>query len=561
VSLNRAPRAPAPRPLRPLVVAAALGAALLTSPGAALAQATVMPAIQQMPTHPELEAARALIEDERYADAFGKLARLLPTLAPDDSNRVEAQFELGRLLYGEKLYQSALRAFDAVLVPPTHPLFKAKLLYYLRIHRAVPADLATLERLSDAPDETLPREFIDEIRFLLGRYYYRTKAYEQALRQLAQIRPTAGETYLKARHLSGVLYVIKNEAQPALEAFKDVLRFESQVGSPAYYPRYRELAHMSLGRLFYSIGQFDTAVRYYDLIKEGTGLWLESLFELGWTYFRMGRIDRVLGQLRTLNSPYFEDRYYPEARVLEALILFRTCRFNETMVTVQRFLRDYKPLRKELDLQLGGDRSDAEFYYYLAELAAEKGKLSVQLRRIFNAALNDRRLQRMFTTVVRANAEADGLARLKRNTDATEAAQVLIDDLNRVRNVMIAEAGALARRRLATMREGLTEVIRQGLRIKYETLRARRNRIAQQLRRDMAETAAVVSEPRDRDPEHTVWAFDGSYWRDELGGYTYDVRSKCTDEQFGAFKPSAKGGPAPAGADATDGAADEGGTP
>ena len=73
------------------------------------------------------------------------------------------------------------------------------------------------------------------------------------------------------------------------------------------------------------------------------------------------RVDRVLGSLHTLNSPYFEDRYYPEARVLEALIHFRTCRFPETLATVQRFLRDYKPLKKEVDLQLAGQRTDAEF--------------------------------------------------------------------------------------------------------------------------------------------------------------------------------------------------------
>jgi len=531
-----------------------LGVLAVLQPVTAQAQ-TPEASVRAMAVHPDVTAAKALIEDERFYDAFSKLADLVPRLAADDSNRAEAQFSLAVVLYNLGLYQSALRSFDAVVVPQGHPLFKEKTRYYLNIQRAVPGDLATIERLSDAPEALHRKQDLDEIRFLLGRYHYSAGDRKRAITQLSPIRPEAGETYLKARHLLGVIFVVENQAQPALEAFKDVLRFEEQVGSPAFYPQYRDMANMSLGRLFYSIGQFETAGRYYDRVQEGTSAWLDSLFELGWAYFQMGRIDRVLGQLHTLNSPYFEDRYYPEARVLEALILFRTCRFNETLVTVQKFLRDYKPLKKELDAQLSGSRSDAEFYEYLAELASKKSELSVQLRRIFNAALNDKRLQRSFGAVVLANEEMAGLDKLVRNTSAVKAATALKEDMGRVRAVMIAESGGLARQRLSRVREELTEIIRQGLRLKYESLKARRGSINDQVRADMRETAKAVSELREDDSEHIVWPFDGSYWRDELGGYTYDTRSRCTAQQLpkdGAALPSgaSKGPGKGAGADA-----------
>ena len=531
------------RPLAAILTALiALGA--LLAPLVAVAQPATQIVLRELPAHPDVTAAKALVDDERYYDAFGKLADLIPNLAPDDSNRAEAQFTMARLLVGLGLYQSALRAFDAVVVPTDHRLYREKLRYYLQIQRAVPGDLATIERLTDAPESAHRKQDLDEIHFLLGRYHYRVGDHKKAIEQLSAIKPDAGETYLKARQLVGVIFVVKSSdalkngkdasgpAELAVEAFKDILRFEERIGSPKYYPQYRDMASMSLGRVFYSTGQYETAGRYYDRVQEGTSTWLDSLFELGWTYFRMGRIDRVLGQLATLNSPYFEDRYYPEARVLEALILFRTCRFNETLVSVQRFLRDYKPLKKELDAQLSGSRTDAEFYDYLAALAGDKKGLSVQLRRIFNAALNDKRLQRAFGAVVLANEELAGIEKLGRNTTATKAADTLHEDMGRVRAVMIAEAGGLARHRLARVREELTEIIRQGLRIKYESLKGRRGSINDQVRRDMAETARAVSEPRAEDSEHVVWPFDGSYWRDELGGYTYDTRSRCTAQHL-----------------------------
>ena len=492
----------------------------------------LLPMTAAAQSHPALDQARALVEDERYYDAFGKLAQLIPTLTVGDPIRHAAEYELGRLLLGLGLHQSALRAFDEVDVGRDHPLYAQKMRQYLAIQRAMPGDLATIERLGTAPESVFKAADLPEIRYLLGRSHFDAGEYDKALESLGRIDPQGGEFYLKARYLMGVTYVVLNQAKPALESFKDILRFEKIVGSPGYYNDYRERAYMALGRLFYSLGKHETAGRYYDQVQEGSSLWLDSLFELGWTYFHLKRLDRVLGQLHTLNSPYFEDRYYPEARVLEALILFRTCRFNEVLVVVARFLRDYKPLRKELDAQLGGNRSDSEFYWYLSSLAADKEGLSVALRRIFNAALNDKALQRMFKLVAKLGAEQEGLDKLARNTTAKESAQRLSEDLGRVRNVMISEAGSMARRRLSRVREELTEIIRQGLRIKYEALRARRNSINDEVRDAMAATAEAANEPRELDEEHVVWPFDGSYWKDELGGYTYDVESRCEQKHF-----------------------------
>ncbi len=511
----------------PMVLIAFVCAAALSIPSAASGQAGVAAG-----TSPDLARARAMVADERYYEAFSKLALLIPQLSPEDANRKPAQFELAKVLLKLELYQSALRALDAVNAKRTEPMYAEKMRLYLAIQRALPGDLATIERLSEAPEAVHRAEDLAEIRFLLGRYHFSAGEHKKALERLTRILPADGVHYLRARYLMGVTYVILNQAQPALDAFKDVLRFADQVGRPDYYERNEQMALMALGRLFYSTGKFATAGRYYDKVKEGTDAWLDSLFELGWTYFHLRRFDRVLGQLHTLNSPYFEDRYYPEAHVLKALILFRTCRFNETLVVVQRFLRDYKPLRKELDTQLSGSRTDAEFYWYLAALAADTEGLSVQLRRIFHAALNDRTLQRTFALVAKLGLEQQRLEKLERNTTASAAAKALLADLGRVRNVMISEAGAMARGRLARVREELTEIIRQGLRIKYETLKARRNSINDAVREAMARTAATVNEPRKRDVEHVVWPFDGSFWRDELGGYTYDIKSRCEKKHF-----------------------------
>jgi len=478
--------------------------------------------------HPEVAAAETLFEDERYYDAFGKLSELSARLKEGSPERARAEYLLGETLFRLRLYQSSFRVFDQIAIAgPSHPHYGDAIRAFLQIHRVVPGDLATLERLAAADERTYPKNSVDEILFHVGQHFYYHNDWAKALDRLTRVQPKGGEHYLKARHLAGVIQVIKNDARPAADLFKDILRYEERFGSPSYYPRYRELAYLALARVFYSTGQYETAVRYYDQITEGSDVWLDSLFELGWAYFQLNRMDRVMGHLHTLNSPYFEDRYYPEARVLAALIYFRTCRFEETAQTVKQFLDEYRPLKKELDVQLGKAQSPTEFYSYLARLSKGGAKLSVPLRRIFAAALGDKKLNRLFQLVAETGRELEGLEKLKRNTNAQRAAQTYIEDLLRMRGVLTAEAGDLARKRLTGVNEELTEIIRQGLRIKYETSKASRGNITPSVRKEMQETAEAASAPREVDEEHVEWPFDGTYWKDELGGYSYTIESKC----------------------------------
>ena len=127
-----------------------------------------------------------------------------------------------------------------------------------------------------------PPDDADEIRFMVGRHFYANDELEAAKESLEFIQPAAGIPYLKARFLLGVIYTRENTAPPALEAFKDILRYQRDVRDDAEVRAIAEKAVLALGRLFYTAGQFETATRYYDRIDETHPGWLDSLFEVSW---------------------------------------------------------------------------------------------------------------------------------------------------------------------------------------------------------------------------------------------------------------------------------------
>ena len=147
------------------------------------------------------------------------------------------------------------------------------------------------------------------------------------------------------------------------------------------------MANLALGRLFFSTRQYQVAVRYYDRVAEDDPNWLQSMFEVSWVYFQLKKYGRSLGNLHTLNSPFFSDQYFPESRVLQALILFYNCRYDEANVVIKTFVQDYYPLMTELRDRVNRISADPNaFYAWLARLSRAEATDFSALQANFNAA-------------------------------------------------------------------------------------------------------------------------------------------------------------------------------
>jgi len=74
----------------------------------------------------------------------------------------------------------------------------------------------------------------------------------------------------------------------------------------------RELAFMNLARIHFEARQNRAAIHYYGKVERGGDAWLEALYEMAWAEYRIGDYERALGNMITLNSPFFQDEYFPE---------------------------------------------------------------------------------------------------------------------------------------------------------------------------------------------------------------------------------------------------------
>jgi tetratricopeptide (TPR) repeat protein len=507
---------------------------LLAAPVQALAQA---PAVEEDVI--EVEAVKppdfffGLLGEARRersrgepTSAFLALARILTEGSDIEAYYQEAEYEISLALFDMGLFQSALSYIERIVeAGPRHPRYRDTLQWLVRLHRRVPGNLSVLERIAAFPPDLYPEALLDEINYYVGRYRYDDLDLDGAVERLRLVRRNNAANFIRARYLMGVIFVQLERAREAERAFKDVLRTFATGGDPGGMGRFRDLATMALARMFFTVGNYGAAERFYQRIPQESENWLDALYELSWTYFHEGNYARSMGNLWTLDSPYFEDQYFPEAKLLQATILYATCSDRQVIALVDKFVPEFQALKKEVQTILARTQDPSEFYFYLARLAAtESSKLSIEIRRLFNAALSNRRMRRYFDFLLQLNEEVKKVQALAKLTLAKSVVMRLLHDISSFRELMIAEAGDLARQRMDRVRKHVSNMLADSLRLKFETIRRMRSRIEKGKAPELAQ-----SERMDitSDDEHVLYDFDGEYWRDELGSYLYRVRDRC----------------------------------
>src|ERR1700755_1022815 len=286
------------------------------------------------PPSKTLERAIKLYDKKDFFSASIELKKVLDGEAGDDAKtKQRAEFFMGKTLYQMGFYAGSMASFDKIVqAGDNHTYHGAALKWLAALSRVLPETSGILEKIGTYDPNALSDPSLasvhDELLFLLGRHYYRHGGdgdFDKAIGLFKQVSKNS-EFYIKAKFFEGVTYVRKYEGKPAVQAFKDILVIGEE--HPRQYraddiENYKELAQLQMARVFYSTQQFDTSIKYFEKLDQNSLDWTESLFEASWAYFMKTLNSKALGNIHTLNAPYFEDQFFPESELLKSVIYFK----------------------------------------------------------------------------------------------------------------------------------------------------------------------------------------------------------------------------------------------
>ncbi len=476
----------------------------------------------------------------------------------------EARYQLAKSLYRLELYHSSLAQLDQILQrgPQGTKYFHNALEWLFQVGKKTVNEAVIVNQVARYANGALPPSSQDAFTYLLARYSYERghalseagqqaearRAYDEAHRLAGQVRleagsraasgqgddpgATEGDLHAKARFLEGLVQYAQGNGAAAVESFKDVVRLTNPKRGRAPDPRLRELSFLQLARIHYEHKQNRYAIFYYDKMPWGGESWLEGLWEASYAHYRVGDYEKTLGNLLTLQSPYFRDEWFPESWILKAIVYYENCRYPEARAILDEFHGAYEGVHAELD-RLTTERTTPTALFDLLD-ETQKGRgagARPVLRRVLKVAFTDRDVKRLDDSILEVEKELDvGLGERRAAFRGSALAKDLRAQLAAERKRLVEEAGARTRAKLEYERDGLRELLQQALRIKIEVARKEREALEGALTRggqvDVLRDYRFSSAVSD---EHLYWPYDGEFWRDELGTYTYTMTKGCRD--------------------------------
>ena len=475
---------------------------------------------------------------KQYAAAAAAFYKVINGKSRDkEATKQHAAFSLGKSLYQMGYYAGSLHYLDEIVEHGReHRYYKPTLKWLVSLARVLPESSGILDKVGKygikAAEDPAAKEVKDELYYLLGRYFFRKNKLDTAIDLFSRVRESH-PSFLPAKLFEGATYVRKYEPKPAVRAFKEILRIAAdrpKQFSKGEIARFEQLAQLQMARVFYSTRQYNTSIKYFEKLTPRSPDWAESLFEASWAYFMKTNFSKALGNIHTVNSPYFESEFYPEASLLSAVIFYKYCLYDRALEMVAAYNDKYKPLRENLKKLVAKYDDDSEFYKYAQDIVSGKAGLDNDTRRLVTGVLSDKTLKKSFNWVEELAKELKMLERGSREWKSGGVSDALLETLTLQQSLATEDAGKLARERIRRLMRELQEHTRNGLKIKLQVLEEKAGHFTkkargEKVRGDHKEDPIVV------DDEHFMWKFDGEYWKDELGFYRFRIRSQCPDQK------------------------------
>ena len=243
---------------------------------------------------------------------------------------------LGLLYSSSKFYSIIVRRGRR----PDNPFFRDALEELGKINFRISLGQAHVTKLfkakissSDVPSAARGFYF-----YYKGIEEYNNDRYEKATRFFKKV-PSRSPYYMQAIFHLGVVSNLAGRHGKAINYFEKVV---AMTRGKSTMQEMREKSWLNIARIHFEKKRFTKSISYYGRVSRNSENWLEALWESSWAFFYMQKFNNTLGNIHTIHSPFFSNRFFPEAYILQAITFLRLCKLPEVKKSLKSFQKRYK---------------------------------------------------------------------------------------------------------------------------------------------------------------------------------------------------------------------------
>lgn len=388
-------------------------------------------------------------------------------------------------------------------------------------------------------EEILGKHPSQSMAFVLGVKRFHKRNYKGAVAAFAKIK--RGHKFAPEKYMMmGASLSFYSQYKKAGKAYKACMRTAEVSAGQAkhkklkrYYDILAESCLIHMARIEYKRNDYKKAVQSFEDIPKTSYRWPQLLLEKAWGNYYLEDYNRSLGLLVTYKSPLLRSYFYPEAEVLTALNYYRLCLYDDALKTIEQYHQVYKPRSDELKKILVKYKKSHTFFLKMMMQPIEK--LEKKNPFIRNLMTQTRKKIKFNLDLINYKKVSNELKYLK-SRKQTPFIRKLTQAVARSKDWQTRHLNHYIKKFMFDFLNDIHRYSYEMFNIKLEIMFKKRDLLYKN-KSLISDRGRGSYENLQRTQKQHFYDFRGAFWADELGDYSFGLKSNC--EEVKAKKPLA----------------------
>ena len=436
------------------------------------------------------------------------------------------QISIIKKLYNKKLYFSSAHFARKYLIHSEDPYKDMdQILEKLVLRTGTTAFM-------DLPHSILKKNGYKTLSFIAALKHFNNRQYSQTIKRLEAISSNHRFTP-EALLISGTSHSLTNKFPAALKKYDECIKsannFESQAKDEKlkrYYAIISESCVIEKARVAYKNGNFALAQESYRKIPTKSYRWPYIILEQAWASYANEDYNRSLGLLVTYKSPLLKSYFMPEGATLRSLNYFRLCLWSDSLQVINEYYNTYKSKSDALkNLILPHKNSDTYFINLVNKSSSKTDNLNPFIR---NLATQTKKTIKYNIDLVNYKALVSEKNRITKFYKQKKSKLLLYlhKRLGQEKTWRLKKLNHFVKTEMFGFLNQMHKNSFEMVNIKLEILFRKRDMLYQNKTVNKDRARGSLENVRRGANQH-FYTFRGAFWADELGDYSFGLKSQC----------------------------------
>jgi hypothetical protein len=197
-----------------------------------------------------------------------------------------------------------------------------------------------------------------DFAYLMADYGASTNRYKTALQWAKQI-PVTHPKHLKAQFL---LALAEYQAGSKAEAFAIQEKLIHDLRTDKTKAEFQAIVALNAARMAFQERDFKKAREKFMSVYKDHPLWLQSLTEMGWVQLMTGDHEGAIGNMYSIQSPFFASVYKPESYVIRSIGYLNLCQYGDAYKMLSILEHEYRPALSKMERYITSAKQKPTYY-------------------------------------------------------------------------------------------------------------------------------------------------------------------------------------------------------